>query len=330
MVTIKDVAKEAGVSIATVSRVLNNSPRVNEETKKKVLEAIKKLGYSPNVVARSLAKKSLKTNVISIMVPFFTRDFFVEVLRGINNVISKTDYSIHLYNIERIEDREKIFSPELFNRCDGLIIVSFDIKKDEAKILKNAQKPVVLIDSYHPEFSSVYVDNKKGAYMAVRYLIATGRRNIAFVSGVINDPLGFMASYRRYEGLLEALKEAGIPFNPLLHIQTGFSLEKGYRAGKTLISRGIPFDAVFCASDTQAIGLMGALLEEGIKVPEDVAIIGFDDISDARYLGLSTVKQPMTEMGEVGAKILLDLLLGIETSFTHLELPLELIIRLTS
>lgn len=330
MITIKDVAKEAGVSIATVSRVLNNSPKVSEETKRKVLEAIQRLGYSPSVIARSLAKKTLKTNVISIAVPFFTRDFFVEVLRGINNVISKSEYSIHLYNIEKIEDKEKVFSKEVFSRCDGMIMVSFNIQKKEADFLKEVRKPVVLVDSFHPDFPSVYVDNKKGAYMAVKYLITTGRRNIAFVSGAIHDSLGFMASCRRYEGLLEALKEAGLDFNPRLHVQTGFSLEKGYRAGKTLLERGIPFDAVFCTSDIQAIGVMSALVENGLKIPEDVAIIGFDDIADARYLGLSTVRQPMLEMGEVGAKILLDLLLGIESSYTHIELPLELVIRLTS
>ncbi|MFN3698920.1 MAG: LacI family DNA-binding transcriptional regulator [Dictyoglomus sp.] len=330
MITIKDVAKEAGVSIATVSRVLNNSPKVSEETKRKVLEAINRLGYSPSFVARSLAKKTLKTNVISIVVPFFTRDFFMEVLRGINSVISKSDYSIHLYNVERIEDKERVFSKEVFNRCDGMIVVSLNIQKKEAEFIKETGKPVVLVDSYHPEFSSVYVDNKKGAYMAVKYLITTGRKKIAFVSGAIHDPLGFMASYKRYEGFLEALREAGLEFNPLLHIQTGFSLEKGYRAGKILLNRGIPFDAVFCTSDIQAIGVMSALVESGLKIPEDVAIIGFDDISDARYLGLSTVRQPMGEMGEVGAKVLLDLLLGIDSSFIHLELPLELVIRLTS
>jgi len=330
MITIKDVAKEAGVSIATVSRVLNNSPKVSEETKKKVIDAINKLGYSPSFVARSLATKTLKTNVISIFVPFFTRDFFVEVLRGINNVISKSDYSIHLYNVEKLEDKEKIFTKEVFNRCDGMILVSFELKKKEADFLKEIGKPVVLVDSFHPDFPSVYVDNKNGEHRAVKYLITTGRKNIAFVSGAIHDPLGFMASYKRYEGLLQALREANLDFNPRLHIQTGFSWEKGYRAGKTLLNRGIPFDAVFCTSDIQAMGVMSAIVESGLKVPDDVAIIGFDDISDARYLGLSTVRQPMTEMGEVGAKILLDLLLGIESSFTHIELPLELVIRLTS
>ncbi len=330
MITIKDVAKEAGVSIATVSRVLNNSSKVSEETKRRVLDAINRLGYSPSLIARSLAKKDLKTNVISIVVPFFTRDFFVEVLRGINNVISKSDYSIHLYNVERIEDKERVFSKEVFNRCEGMIIVSLNMQRKEAEFIKEMGKPVVLVDSYYPDFSSVYVDNKKGAYMATKYLITTGRKKIAFVSGAIHDPLGFMASCKRYEGFLEALREAGLEFNPLLHIQTGFSLEKGYRAGKTLLNRSIPFDAVFCTSDIQAIGVMSALVESGLKIPEDIAIIGFDDISDARYLGLSTVRQPMSEMGEVGAKILLDLLMGFDSSYTHLELPLELVIRLTS
>lgn len=330
MVTIKDVAKEAKVSIATVSRVLNNSPKVSEETKKKVLEAIKKLGYTPSFVARSLATKSFRTNVISIVVPFFTRDFFVEVLRGINSVISKTEYSINLYDVERIEDKERIFTKEIFNRCDGMIIVSFKIDEKEVEFLKKINKPIVLIDSYHPHFPSIYVDNVRGAYMAVKYLITTKRKNIAFISGVLNEPFGYPTSLHRYQGFLKALHEANINFNPALHIQTGFSLEDGYRAGKMLIKTGVFFDAVFCTSDIQAIGVMRALIEEGIKIPEDVSIIGFDDISEARYIGLSTVRQPMREFGELGAKIIIEILSGKKTISTHIELPLELVIRLTS
>lgn len=328
MVTIKDVAREAGVSITTVSRVLNNSPKVSEETRKKVLEVMEKLGYSPNLVARNLATQ--RTNVISIVVPFFTRDFFVEVIRGINNVLSKSEYSIHLYDIERVEERDKIINMETLNRCDGMLIVSFKISEKDIEIFKKSGKPVVLIDSYHPDLPSVYVDNIQGAYMAVKYLISTGRRNIAFVSGVLDEPFGFPTSFHRYQGFQKALKEANIPFDPLLHIQTEFTLEDGYRAGKILLQRGKKIDAVFCTSDIQAIGVMRAFIEEGIQIPEDVAIIGFDDISDARYLGLSTVRQPMREMGETGAKMLLNLLSQKPLNTHHYELPLELVIRLTS
>ncbi|MGC8870269.1 MAG: LacI family DNA-binding transcriptional regulator [Brevinematia bacterium] len=328
MVTIKDVAREAGVSIATVSRVLNNSPKVSEATRRKVLEVMERLGYSPNLVARTLAIQ--KTNVISIVVPFFTRDFFVEVIRGINNILSKTTYSIHLYDVERPEERDKILTMETLNRCDGMLIVSFKIHDRDVELFKKAGKPVVLIDSYHPNLPSVYVDNIQGAYMAVRYLISIGRRNIAFVSGVLEESFGFPTSFYRYQGLQKALKEANIPFDPLLHVQAEFTLEDGYRAGKILLQKGKKIDAVFCTSDIQAIGVMRAFIEEGIQIPEDTAIIGFDDISDARYLGLSTVRQPMREMGETGAKILLNLLSQKSLNTLHYELPLELVVRLTS
>ncbi len=300
---IYDVAREATVSIGTVSRVLNGG-YVKQATRERVLTAIHKLDYVPNSGARSLGLG--RTGVLGIMVPFFTRPFFIEVLRGVEMAAAKAGHEIVLYNVETDQQRDNYFKRlPMRKRVDGLLIVSLRPDDQEATRIREAGLPVVLVDAYHPFFTSIVVENTGGARMAVEHLISLGHRRIGFVNGMVEGAFHFNQADDRLNGYREALMAAGIDFDPTLIYVSEWNRAGGMKGGDALLRRDDPPTAIFAASDLQALGVLEAMRQHERNVPHDVSIIGFDNIELAELLNLTTIAQPMCEMGTIGVEQLL-------------------------
>jgi DNA-binding LacI/PurR family transcriptional regulator len=325
--TIRDVAKRAGVGVATVSRVLNNSGLVSESARQLVLEAVAALNYVPNPTARRLSLG--KTFTIAVIVPFFTRPSFVERLRGIDSVFTDSRYDMIVMNVETIAKRNKYFAEvPRPDRVDGVIIVTLTPSDEEVQAFKAAQIPVVLVDTHHPELTSVMEDSVWGGRLATQHLIDLGHTRIAYLSDVLDDVFSATAaSQYRDHGYRLALEAAGIPIREDYVVQGRHSREEARRCGAALFAMPDRPTAVFAASDTQAIGVMEAARNAGLRVPEDVSVIGYDDLDVADYLGLSTVRQSLFESGKRGAELLLRTMEGQLTEPVKVEMPVELVVR---
>ena len=306
-VTIHDVALEAGVGIGTVSRVVNNSPRVKPATRERVLAAIDKLQYKPDPIARSLVSK--RTNYIGVIVPFFTRPFFMEVLRGVEAVSARLGRELVLYNVETDAQRDRYFSDlSMHRKVDGLLIVSLTPDDAVSRRFRDSGLPVVLIDAYSPMFTSLVMNNIEGAYQAVRCLIEKGHRRIGFINGEIEGNFKFNQANDRLIGLHRAFGESGLLFEPELVLTSEWSRLGGKLAALQLLSMQKRPTAIFAASDMQAVGVLEAAKELGIPVPEQLSIIGFDGIEVSELLEISTIQQPMQKMGEVAATALVEII----------------------
>tara|TARA_R110000868_G_scaffold37111_5_gene131385 strand:+ start:6691 stop:7701 length:1011 start_codon:yes stop_codon:yes gene_type:complete len=296
-VTIYEVAKNAGVAISTVSRVLNDSPNVSEETKKKVQFAIDELNFRPQVSARKLASK--EPQLLAIAVPSFTTPFFNEVLKGVKDEIKKMDLDIILYNTGSKDPEEAVIS--FFDRgtADALILLSIDVSDNIHKHLQSTNIPVVLVNSSHQSYNYFMVNDYQGGYMAGEHLVKKGFMNI----GMITTPIKTRASEERERGFKDALKNYKMKIDKSLFVSgdttkhAGFTEETGFEAVYKYEKMGRYPDAVFCANDTQALGALHALSRLGMKVPEDIAIMGYDNIKLSKYLDLTTIDQQMHTIG---------------------------------
>jgi len=330
-VTIYDVAERAGVGIGTVSRVLNDSPHLREVTRQRVLQAIADLEYQPNPMARGLSLK--KTATIGIVVPFFTRPFYVEVLRGVDSELTQHGYNLILYNVEQKALKDYYLRKlPMRRRVDGLLLISLWLEEADVRALKRTRLPVVLVDCQYPTLSSVAVDNVTGARLAVTHLIEKGHQRIGFISGLLDDPFGFPTSRERFAGYRQTLEEYGLTFRKEHHQIGEFTAQSGCECMERLLAVDPPPTAVFLTSDTQALGALRAIRESGRQVPDDIALVGYDDIEVAEYVELSTVRQPMFQMGQEGARLLLTELddRKNDNEPTHLYLPVEIVVRETS
>ena len=306
-VTIHNVAQEAGVGIGTVSRVVNNSPDVKPATRERVLAAIHRLNYKPDPIARSMISK--RTNSIGTIVPFFTRPSFMERLRGVEAVIAKLERELVLYNVETSAQRDHFFRElPLHRKVDGLLIISLSPDDAAARRFRELGTPVVLIDAYSPLLTSLVVNNVEGAYQAVKRLIELGHRHIGFINGEIEGNFKFNTANDRLIGLHRALGEAGLLFEPEQVLISEWSRKGGKHAALQLLTQQKRPTAIFAASDVQAVGALEAARELGLRVPEQLSVIGFDGIEISELLELSTMQQPLQEMGELGASKLVELI----------------------
>ncbi|MFQ5855374.1 MAG: LacI family DNA-binding transcriptional regulator, partial [Anaerolineae bacterium] len=322
--TIYDVAERAGVGIGTVSRVLNNSPKVRPETRERVLAAIAELDYRPSPIARRLSLR--KTLTIGVIVPFFTRPSFVERLRGVEAAVAESEYDLIVYNVETPEKRDACFREVPHRRrIDGLIVISLPPTDEDVRYFAQAGMPTVLVDAHHPELNRVVVDDVTGGRLATQHLIDLGHHKIGYISDPLENPFNFTSSRDRYLGYRRALKEAGIPFRSEYHQQG----EHGHYQAKVMADRlldlDVPPTAIFAASDTQAMGVLEALRERGLRSPEDVAIVGYDDIEVAEHLGLTTIRQPLYESGLRSVELLLDTIERIDRPPVAVQLTVTLI-----
>lgn len=327
MPTIRDLAREAGVGVGTASRVLSGHPHVAPATRARVQAAMERLGYRPSRVARALSKG--RTQVLEVLVPLFTRYFYVEVLRGIEAALAATDYSLVIRTIERAADRDRAFAdPCPRGHADGVLIVSLLPTAELIERLARAGCPAVLVDAEDARLPSIAVDHAAAAALAVHHLIALGHRRIGLIDHP-EDPFAPVYPGGRYQGYRRALVEAGIAPRPEYELITDFSPEGGGAALERLLALAEPPTAVFVGSDTQAIGVLDTARRHGMRVPDDLAVVGYNDIELAQYLGLTTVRIPMREMGRRGVELLLTLLATDSPPPAAARLPAELVVRRT-
>ncbi|MCP5093977.1 MAG: LacI family transcriptional regulator [Chloroflexi bacterium] len=328
--TIRDVAKKAGVGVGTVSRVLNQSPSVSESTREKVLAAIAELKYTPSLIARRLSLG--KTMTIGVITPFFTRSSYVERLRGVETVLSQSEYDFIIYNVETVERRDKYFREiPRRERIDGLMIMSLPPTDEDAQRFVESNIPTVLVDAAHPQLSRVVIDDVLGGYKATKHLIDLGHRKISYISDYMKDsPFHFAPVQYRYQGYRNALADSGIEFNPNYYKQGELSEQEAQRLAIEVLSLPDPPTAIFAYSDTQALGVLRAAQDLGIEVPEQLSVMGYDDIELAEYLHLTTMRQNLFDSGVRGAELILSALSGNELSPQQIVLPTEIVVRRTT
>jgi LacI family transcriptional regulator len=325
-VTIYDVAREAGVSDATVSRVFNNKDNVRESTRVRVLEAAHRLGYVANVQARILAGG--KSNIIGLLVPGLDTAYIGEIVRGIDHELSQADYEMILYTTRRGKGDEASYFQYIANSLsEGLVLVVPLLSPDYLKMLSDLQYPYVLIDEIDETGSSFYVvaTNEQGAYDATKYLIDMGHRRIAFIQGIAE----LHSSKARLEGYLLALHDHDVTIDPQYIVDGDFMQDAGYHQTELLLSLPTPPTAIFAANDMMALGAMDAVRAHGLDIPGDISIIGFDDIPQAftTHPKLTTVRQPLEHMGRIGVQLLLEQIENPERLARRVTVATELIIR---
>lgn len=325
--SIKDVAREAGVSIATVSRVLNDIDVVNEDTKKKVLDAIKKLGYRPNIVARSL--KTQRTKTIGILVPDISSGLYPEIVRGTEDVANIYDYNVILCNSDFDPEKEKEYLRVLREKMvDGVIYMSSSLGTDILDVINELDIKTVLVETKDREgtLPSVTIDNVSAAKESTNYLIGKGRKNIAFV-GVDKNAMNAWGD--RYIGYENALKENGMEIDNDLVYFKSLRVKAGAEAVEQFVNSGKKFDGVVCASDEIAVGVINALREKGMNVPGEISVIGFNnnDVASIFYPKISTINQPSYDMGSVAMRMLIKMLNKKELEEGHYVLDYSLIER---
>jgi DNA-binding LacI/PurR family transcriptional regulator len=326
LTTIQDVARQAGVGVGTVSRVINNSPLVSEATRARVQQVIDELGYRPSSLARALSLG--RTTSVAAIVPFFTQPSTVERLRGLADVIKESDFDLVLFDVESADQRDERF--EMASRTDraaGLVIMSLAIDEGVVDRLSHARVPVVFLDRKVEGIPDVYIDDIAGGAMATRHLIDLGHRRIAFVGDDNTSGFDFTSSRDRLAGYRRALADAGIAGRDEYLRLGPPSRAAAHRLTDDLLELAEPPTAIFAASDLQAFGVIEGARERGLRVPGDLSVMGFDDIDVSPYLGLTTIRQPLYESGSRAAEMLLSLLSGDLEVPDSLELPIELVVR---
>jgi len=330
-VNIYDIAREAHVGIGTVSRVFNNRRNVSASTREKVLEVGRRLNYQPHASAQRLARQ--RSNTISAIIPFFTNYFFVEVLQGVQDRVEQLGYDLILYGITRKGQTETYLRRTMQRgRVDGVLFFSMKFPEQFISRFQQLRLPIVLVDTSLPEFDSIAVENRRGAYLATAHLLALGHRRI----GMINASLTSEPARLRLEGYRQALDDYGVQYDrnlvrfPKNLKSDGFNREAGHDAMEELLAMGGDRpSAAFAASDIQAFGALQSLREHSLHAPKDIALVGFDDIEFAQHVGLSTIHQPMYEIGTLAVDVLAARVENPDVVPRHTTFIPELVVRET-
>ena len=319
--TIARVAAEAGVGVGTVSRVLNGSPSVAVDTRRRVLDAIATLDYQPSPIARALSTG--RTNAIGVVAPFFTQPSVIERLRGVSHTLAAKGYQLILHDVERAEQRRELFrSLAARGRIDGMLAISLAPTDREVRRFAAAGVPIVLLDRGHPSLPAITIDDIEGGRMAAEHLLALGHRSIAFLGDEEENLFGFDSSAHRREGFEAALAVAGAPLAPEWNLRRPHGRDAARDAAAELLAQCPRPTAVFATSDVQAIGVMEAAQAAGMTVPDDLSVIGFDDVEAAGYTGLTTVAQPLEEIGALGAELMLRAISGVAVESRRMPLAI--------
>jgi LacI family transcriptional regulator len=322
-VTIQDVAKTAGVSVSTVSRVLNGRVDVASETQDRILSVIDDLGYTTNLAARSM--RSQKKNLVGLIMPDIAYPFAIEVMKGVNRAIAESEFDLLVYTTGdvrksgRASHEQKYVSLLTNSISDGVIIVA--PVAGEFSI----DAPIVSIDplASNPNYPSVHATNYQGALAAMEYLIGLGHKRIGYISGRAE----LESSNRRLMGYREALEKAGIPVDESLIASGDYTTETGVTCTRELLALENPPSAIFASNDQMAIGVFQVAEELGIRIPEDLSVVGFDNITESKYMGLTTVDQFISEMGFVATQILIKLINGATLEDQTYRMQTQLIVR---
>lgn len=331
--TLEEVAARAGVGRGTASRVINGSPRVSEATREAVEAAVAELGYVPNRAARALAGN--RTDAIALVVPepetrFFAEPYFSAIVRGVGAALADTEMQLLLTLAGNDRERRRLAQYLTAHRVDGVLLVAVHADDPLPELLEQLGMPCVISGARHAAepLASVDSDNFEGARAAVEHLVSRGRRSVATITG----RLEVYGAQRRLDGYRAALAAAGLPPDERLIAPADFTEEGGARAMRELLARRPSLDAVFAASDVMAAGARQVLREADRRIPEDVALIGFDDSVVARHMHppLTSVRQPIEEMGRRMAQLLLEEIAGRTGERPTVVLPTELVVRESS
>ncbi len=328
MASLNDVAKKAGVSIATVSRVINKGTNVNDETRAKVLKAIKELKYQPSRVAKRLRSKSASSNLLGVLIPDIQNPFYVDVLRGVEDVAYENNYAIIMCNFAQDEKKEKMYLEILQQESiDGL--VAAPSHERDPKVIKLVKEglPMVCVDRglLDVDVDVVVVNNQKGAFGAIDYLAKKGYKRIAYISGQKQIP----SSRYREEGYREALEANGLEFDPEIVKYGDSKLGSAVKLCDELLDLPNPPDAIFTGNNLITLGALEAIHKRGLQIPSDVAILGFDDMYWSISLNppLSAVRQPAYEIGRRAGELLIQRISDPKRPPIHMTLNTELMIR---
>ncbi len=322
-VTIQDVAKIAGISVSTVSRVLNCKTDVASETQGRVLAVIKDLGYTTNLAAKSM--RSFRKGIVGMIMPDIAYPFAIEVMKGVNRAIAESEFDLLVYTTGdarksgRASHEQKYVSLLNNSITDGVIIVA--PVTDEF----STEAPIVSIDPLmrDPNYAAVHATNYQGALDAMNYLLGLGHRRIGFIAGRVE----LESSARRLKGYRDALKKTGIAIDEQLITVGDYTAETGVQCARELLSLSYPPTAIFASNDQTAMGVYQVAQERGLRIPEDLSVVGFDNIVESKYMGLTTVDQFISEMGFVATQMLIKLINGEPLESQTYKMRTQLVIR---
>jgi Transcriptional regulators len=332
-ITLKDIAKIAGVSAATASLALSDDPRVNVKTKKHVLEIAERLHYTPNEIGRSLRAK--KADTIALVFPntphtAFTHPYFSDLLEGISEVLMANNFNFLLSTTPSEKDEAAAYDKILrTRRADGIILWPSPVTdRNILRIIESGFPVVYLGKGYHPDVLTVERDDIGGAYKATEHLLANGRKRIVHLTGYKD----FLVTLDRLEGYKQALQDYKILFDPSLVVDKDFVMESGYQAVMELHRDHVEYDAIFAANDGMAIGALKALQDLGKQVPEDVAVVGFDNILMGTMTNpsLTSIEQPVRQVGTLASRKLLEVINGRKVKEKQTVVPSTLVVRESS
>jgi LacI family transcriptional regulator len=325
--TITDVAKMAGASISTVSRVINKKGGVSRELEARIVNAIEKLSFRPNTVAQALKAKSTKS--LGLIIPSIENPVFPPLVKVIEDTAGKYGFSTILCNSDGILEEEARYLELLAEKqVDGIILNAIGDYHERFEAIRKSGTPMIILGRHIEGFQStcVTIDNRLGAYQATQHLLASGMRKIAFLYGYLE---AISAINDRFEGYRQALQDSGTDFDDGLVAHGDRSFVGGAVATEELMRRGMPFDAVFASNDVMALGCIEKLLDSGVRVPEDVSVMGYDDIPIAGIFRphLSTVRSPVQIFGKEAVKTILRIIYSKKDLYNEVEFKPELVIR---
>lgn len=326
MTTIREVAERAGVSISTVSHVINQTRFVSPELRGRVTDAMRELSYRPNAVARSL--RSGKSLTIGLMLPDSSNPYFTEIARGIQDAAMARGFTVLVGNTDGDLDKEALYSEILLEKqVDGVIMIAAGHSGRHIEDLRRRGIPIAVVDRDSPEshVDSVQIDNRLGGVLATRHLLDLGHARIACIAGSTD----VYPSYDRVYGYLQAMQEAGVDPDAAYIVNGGFRADGGYEAAMQLLALPLPPTAVFACNDMMAIGALGAVTQRGLRCPDDISLVGFDDIQLARYTNppLTTISQPKVEMGQEATQLLIQRMAERTLPARSIKLEASLVLR---
>jgi len=324
---IVEIAKKAGVSPATVSRALRGMHHVNERTRKKIIEAAQLLDYPirPDLLP---ASASARTNTIGVIAPFISRWYFSQALAGIEQALREAGMDLLLYNFAQVDARQRVFqTKKLVGKVDGLIVISLPPTEKEFDQILNLGIPVSLMGTLNDRCSCVSIDDVKGAEMATQHLIDMGHRDIGIMVGQNAFAYNFEVADQRLTGFKNVLAENDIEFNPDWQITADFDSHTSEIAMDEFLRKKKLPTAIFCQSDEMAYGAVTSIRKKGLRVPEDISVMGYDDHEYANLVGLTTVAQPVQFLGQLAASQIMARIEKPTSSIAKMKVPTSLVIR---
>jgi DNA-binding LacI/PurR family transcriptional regulator len=324
---IVEIAKRAGVSPATVSRALRGMHHVNERTRAKIIEAAQHLDYPirPDLLP---ASATTRTNTIGVIAPFISRWYFSQALAGVEQALREAGMDLLLYNFAQVDARQRVFQQKkLVGKVDGLIVISLPPTEKEFDQILGLGIPVSLLGIASNRCSSVSIDDIKGAELATQHLIDMGHRDMAIMVGQNSYNFNFEVSNQRKDGFIKVLNENGATFNPAFEIVADFDSHTAELAMTEFLGRKKLPTAIFCESDEMAFGAIKAIRKKGLRVPEDISVIGYDDHEFSTTIGLTTIAQPVQFLGQLAASQIMAKIEKPDSNSAQMKVPTSLVIR---